>query len=105
MQPQPPRPICGVAQTLTSARAPWTVCAQTTRSAQTVCHSASWATLSAEDCGRVEDVVDLPADGFRPGMSRGDVVAWRQAGVVDPLVEDYQRRLFEADHLVFLFPI
>jgi putative NADPH-quinone reductase len=59
----------------------------------------------ADAGGHEVDVVDLAADGFQPSMSRDDLVAWRQAGVVDPLVEDYQRRLFEADHLVFVFPI
>src|ERR1051326_5010084 len=34
-----------------------------------------------------------------------DLAAWRQARVVDPQVADYQRRLLDADHLVFAFPV
>ena len=84
----------------------------TLTSAENVPHRRSFsgavaaAVVRGADAGGHEvDVVDLAADGFQPSMSRDDLVAWRQAGVVDPLVEDYQRRLFEADHLVFVFPI
>ena len=84
----------------------------TLTSADNVTHRRSFsgavaaAVVRGADAGGHEvDGVDLAADGFQPSMSRDDLVAWRQAGVVDPLVEDYQRRLFEADHLVFVFPI
>jgi putative NADPH-quinone reductase len=84
----------------------------TLTSAENVVHRRSFSGAVAASVvrganagGHDVDVVDLAADGFQPSMSRDDLVAWRQAGVVDPLVEDYQRRLFEADHLVFVFPI
>ena len=45
------------------------------------------------------------ADDFNPAMTRADLLAWRQARVVDPVVLDYQQRLFAVDHLVFVFPV
>lgn len=66
---------------------------------------AAAAIRGAERAGHELDLVDLAADGFNPAMTREDLVAWRLKGAVDPLVLDYQRRLFEADHLVFAFPI
>lgn len=66
---------------------------------------AAAAIRGAERAGHEIDLVDLAADGFSPVMTRDDLVAWRQAGVVDPVVFDYQQRLFAADHLVFAFPI
>ncbi len=58
-----------------------------------------------ERAGHVVDVVDLAADGFNPVMTRDDLLAWRQHRAVDPLTRDYQRRLLDADHVVFAFPI
>lgn len=66
---------------------------------------AAAAIRGAESAGHDVDVADLAADGFQPAMSREDLVAWRQRGVVDPMVGDYQRRLMDADHLVFAFPV
>lgn len=84
----------------------------TVASAQNIPHQRSYSAAIAAAAihgamasGHEVDLVDLAADGFRPAMTREDLVAWRRAGVVDPLVADYQRRLFEADHLVFVFPI
>jgi putative NADPH-quinone reductase len=59
----------------------------------------------ARNGGHEVDLIDLAADGFRPAMTREDLVAWRQGAVVDPLVRDYQRRLLAAEHLVFVFPV
>lgn len=59
----------------------------------------------AAGAGHHVDVIDLAADGFRPSMTREDLAAWRQARIVDPQVCDYQRRLAQADHLVFVFPV
>jgi NAD(P)H dehydrogenase (quinone) len=67
--------------------------------------SAAAAAAAIRGATRAGHEVDLAADGFQPAMSRADLVAWRQAGAVDPLVLDYQRRLFQADHLVFAFPV
>lgn len=84
----------------------------TMASAENVPHQRSFtaavaaaAMRGARSAGHDVDVIDLAADEFRPTMSRADLVAWRQAAVADPQVSDYQRRLVEADHLVFAFPV
>ena len=59
----------------------------------------------AAEAGHQVDLVDLAADGFSPAMTREDLLAWRLGHTVDPVVRDYQRRLAQADHLVFVFPI
>ncbi len=66
---------------------------------------AAAAIRGAERAGHEVDLADLAADGFDPAMTREDLLAWRGHGAVDPLTLDYQRRLLEADHLVFAFPI
>ena len=66
---------------------------------------ASAAAEGATHAGHDVDLIDLAADGFRPAMTKQDLLAWRQARVVDPVVLDYQRRLFDADHLAFVFPV
>lgn len=55
--------------------------------------------------GHEIDLIDLHDDGFDPVMSAADLAAWRMKSVVDPHVGDYQRRLFAAEHVVFVFPI
>ncbi len=66
---------------------------------------AEAAILGANRAGHEVDLVDLAADGFDPVMSRADLVAWRQRRSIDPQVQDYQRRLLEADLLVLVFPV
>jgi NAD(P)H dehydrogenase (quinone) len=66
---------------------------------------AAAAIRGAQRAGHQVDLADLAADGFRPAMTRDDLLAWRLGTAVDPLVLDYQRRLLEADHLVFAFPV
>ena len=66
---------------------------------------AAAAVQGCADAGHEVDVADLAADGFNPAMTRADLLAWRQSRVVDPIVHDYQQRLFDADHLVFVFPV
>jgi NAD(P)H dehydrogenase (quinone) len=66
---------------------------------------AEAAIRGARSAGHEVDLVDLVADGFNPMMTREDLLAWRFKKSVDPQVLDYQRRLFEADHLVFAFPV
>ena len=66
---------------------------------------AAAAIRGAQACGHEADLIDLAADGFQPAMTREDLLAWRQESVIDPLVLDYQQRLFTADHLAFVFPV
>lgn len=68
--------------------------------------AAAAAIRGAEASGHSVDLIDLAADRFDPVMRREDLVAWRtRATAPDPQVADYQRRLQEADHLAFVFPI
>jgi NAD(P)H dehydrogenase (quinone) len=66
---------------------------------------AAAAIRGARSGGHDVDLIDLAADSFQPAMTREDLLAWRQATAIDPLVVDYQHRLFAADHLVFVFPV
>jgi NAD(P)H dehydrogenase (quinone) len=84
----------------------------TIASAENVPHQRSFsaavaaaAIRGARAAGHEVDLIDLAADGFQPAMTRADLAAWRQGGVVDPLVADYQRRLLAAGHLAFVFPV
>lgn len=53
----------------------------------------------------VVDLIHLDNDGFNPAMSRADLKAFVEHKPVDPQVVDYNKRLTEADHLIFIFPI
>ncbi|WP_334151099.1 NAD(P)H-dependent oxidoreductase [Microbacterium sp.] len=84
----------------------------TRAASENVPHNRSFAAASAASvelglarAGHEVDLIDLHADGFDPVMSAADLAAWRMKSVLDPQVLDYQRRLFAADHVVFLFPV
>lgn len=51
------------------------------------------------------DLMHLDNDGFNPVMSKEDLKAFVEHKAVDPQVIDYQKRLENADHLIFIFPI
>lgn len=51
------------------------------------------------------DIMHLDNDGFNPVMSKEDLKAFVAHQPVDPQVIDYNERLKQADHLVFIFPI
>ncbi|WP_125582263.1 NAD(P)H-dependent oxidoreductase [Levilactobacillus cerevisiae] len=51
------------------------------------------------------DLIDLHADGFNPVMSAEDLSNWRRGRATDPQVADYQQRLFNADRIIFMFPV
>jgi NAD(P)H dehydrogenase (quinone) len=53
----------------------------------------------------VVDLIHLDKDGFNPAMSKADLKAFVEHKPVDPQVVDYNKRLAEADHLIFIFPI
>lgn len=84
----------------------------TATAAQNVPHQRSFSAAVAAAAirglgkgGHETDLIDLAADGFNPVMSREDLLAWRKHKAVDPLVLDYQRRVGNADHLAFVFPV
>lgn len=51
------------------------------------------------------DLMHLDNDGFNPVMSKADLQAFVEHKPVDPQVIDYNKRLEQADHLIFIFPI
>ncbi|WP_442794723.1 NAD(P)H-dependent oxidoreductase [Pelobium manganitolerans] len=51
------------------------------------------------------DVIHLDKDGFNPAMSAADLKAFVAHKAVDVQVIDYQKRIANAYHLVFIFPI
>ncbi|WP_243062176.1 NAD(P)H-dependent oxidoreductase [Humibacter sp. RRB41] len=63
------------------------------------------AIRGARSAGHEVDLIDLSADGFDPRMSADDLTEWRLRTQSDPQVLDYQRRVLEAEQLVFAFPI
>ncbi len=51
------------------------------------------------------DIIHLDKEGFDPVMKLQDLKAFRDKEPVDPKVIEYKKRLEQADHLVFIFPI
>lgn len=51
------------------------------------------------------DLIDLNRDGFDPRMTPAELALYGEGKFLDPLVGDYQQRIQQADHLVFIFPI
>lgn len=57
------------------------------------------------ESGNEVDVIDLDKDEFNPVMTGKDLLAFKNQKVLDEKAIDYIKRLKEADHLVFIFPI
>lgn len=55
--------------------------------------------------GEEVDVIDLVADAFDPAMSAEGLARWRAGVPIDEQTADYQRRLVQADRIVFVFPL
>jgi len=51
------------------------------------------------------DLMHLDNDGFNPVMSKEDLKAFIAHQPIDSQVIDYNQRLKQADHLIFIFPI
>lgn len=51
------------------------------------------------------DLMHLDKDGFNPRMTSADLEAFVAHQPVDPQVIDYNKRLKNAHHLIFIFPI
>lgn len=51
------------------------------------------------------DLIHLDNDNFNPVMSKEDLKAFMDHAPIDPQVIDYNNRLKNADHLIFIFPI
>lgn len=51
------------------------------------------------------DLIHLDKDNFNPVMTSLDLKGFRDKKPIDPKVIDYNNRIKEANHLVFIFPI
>uniref|UniRef100_A0AAU2JXB5 NAD(P)H-dependent oxidoreductase n=1 Tax=Streptomyces sp. NBC_00049 TaxID=2903617 RepID=A0AAU2JXB5_9ACTN len=51
------------------------------------------------------DVLHLDQEGFNPVMTTEELAGFSQGVAYDPKVLDYQARIADSDHLVFIFPI
>jgi NAD(P)H dehydrogenase (quinone) len=51
------------------------------------------------------DVLDLHREEFDPVLRVHELAVYGQGRFFDPRVEDYQRRIAQADHLVYIFPV
>lgn len=51
------------------------------------------------------DVIHLDKEGFNPVMTGADLKAFRDKKPVDPKVIEYNKRIKDTDHLIFIFPI
>ncbi|MFW6215661.1 MAG: NAD(P)H-dependent oxidoreductase [Alkalispirochaetaceae bacterium] len=59
----------------------------------------------AADGGHEVEVIDLYRDGFAPVMSIEELEGYAEGRTQDPKVTEYQRKIEQADHLVFIFPV
>lgn len=51
------------------------------------------------------DLIHLDKDNFNPVMTAGDLKAFRDKNPIDTKVIEYNNKIKNADHLVFIFPI
>ena len=70
------------------------------------CAAVRQAVISGlKTAGAEIDVLHLDQDGFDPVMSTEELAGFNQGIASDPKVLDYQARIADADHMVFIFPI
>lgn len=62
-------------------------------------------TLGLQQANHEIDVIDLDKEGFDPVMRAVDLKAFKDKNPADPKVLEYKKRLEQADHLIFIFPI
>jgi NAD(P)H dehydrogenase (quinone) len=55
--------------------------------------------------GRTVDVLDLHREDFDPVMRVDELAVYKQGKYLDPKVGEYQRRIEQAQHLVYIFPV
>lgn len=51
------------------------------------------------------EVIDLDKENFNPVMTSADLLGFVKHEAADPLAKRYAEKIYEADHLVFIFPI
>lgn len=55
--------------------------------------------------GHEVDVLDLHQDGFDPVMHVEELALYTRGGHLDPKVREYQQRIDQAQHLIYIFPV
>lgn len=61
--------------------------------------------IGLERAGHRYDLLHLNEDGFDPIMRDADLELYSKGKYSDPKVGEYQNRIENADHLIFIFPI
>ncbi len=51
------------------------------------------------------DVLDLHREDFDPVLHEAELAVYKTGKYLDPKVGDYQRRIYQSDHLVYIFPV
>ena len=51
------------------------------------------------------DIIDLYKDNFNPAYSAAELALFSQGKTQDPLVKKYQKKLLQAEKIIFIFPI
>jgi NAD(P)H dehydrogenase (quinone) len=58
-----------------------------------------------QEAGHEIDVLDLHRENFDPVMRAGELAVYTQGQHLDPKVSSYQRRIEQAEHLIYIFPV
>jgi NAD(P)H dehydrogenase (quinone) len=58
-----------------------------------------------QESGHEVDVLDLHQDNFDPVMRVNELAGYTQGKYLDPKVPGYQRRIEQAEHLIYIFPV
>ncbi len=51
------------------------------------------------------DVINLYKEEFNPVLNEEELALYSQGKFLDPMVKEYQKRINNADHLFFIFPV
>ena len=62
-------------------------------------------TAVLRDVGHEVDVLDLHQDNFDPVLHVNELAVYTQGKCCDPKVTEYQQRIMQADHLIYIFPV
>jgi putative NADPH-quinone reductase len=57
------------------------------------------------ECGHAVDVLDLHRENFDPVLRANELAIYTQGKWLDPKVAEYQSRIKQVDHLIYIFPV
>jgi len=63
------------------------------------------AIAGAQKARHTIDIIHLDKEGFNPVITAADLKGFVNSQAADPKVLEYQQRMKDADHLVFIFPV